>query len=90
MLAPGCATIRILDSFNTDRLGAALTVSRIFDDYTRLNLTLRDESVELRDIDTNAPTIVFQSEGETEIRSIASREASFCRRPRLSRPQRKA
>ncbi len=63
-------SIRILDSFNVDRLGGAVTLSRIFDETNRVNLTIRDEKVKLRNIEANAPTIVWESEGKTEIRGL--------------------
>ena len=63
-------SIRILDSFNVDRLGGAVMLSRIFDETNRVNLTIRDEKVRLRNIEANAPTIVWESEGKTEIRGL--------------------
>jgi outer membrane protein insertion porin family len=63
-------SIRILDSFNVDRLGGAITMSRIFNETNRVNLTVRDEKVKLRNIEPNAPTIVWQSQGKTEIRGL--------------------
>ena len=66
-------TTRILDTYNTDRIGGAATVSRNFDDFTRLGFTFRDETARVKNVDSNAPTIVFDNEGQTEIRGLQVR-----------------
>ena len=66
-------TTRILDTYNTDRVGGAVTVSRNFDDFTRLGFTFRDETAQVKNVDSNAPTIVFNNEGQTEIRGLQVR-----------------
>jgi outer membrane protein insertion porin family len=59
-----------MDAFDIDRLGGALTLSRIFDETNRISLSFRDEGVKLRNIEDNAPTLVWESEGKTEIRTV--------------------
>jgi outer membrane protein insertion porin family len=63
-------TIRVLDSYDTDKIGASLTLSRIFDETTTVSLNIRDEAIEIKNIDANAPLLVWENEGTTEIRAM--------------------
>lgn len=58
------------ESYDTKRLGAGLTLSRIFDESTKVSLSIRDEGVAVKNVDSNAPLLVWRSEGKTEIRTL--------------------
>ncbi len=62
--------IRILDSFDSDSLGLVVGLQRNFTDNFSVGVGLREEVVDIENIDANAPTIVWESEGSTEIRSF--------------------
>lgn len=66
----GYKTLRVLDSYNTHNLGTAVTFSRIFDETTKVSLTVRDEDVAVKSVDSNAPLLVWRNEGSTEIRAL--------------------
>ena len=66
----GYKTIRVLDSYDTDRVGVGVTVSRIFDENSAIRLSIRDETVAVKRIDNNAPLLIWDNEGDTEIRAL--------------------
>jgi len=71
MRVQGYRSLSALDpSYDTDALGMALTLSRNFSEHLAVNLTFRQETVDVEDIDADAPTIVFLSEGDNELRGI--------------------
>ena len=65
-------SLRILDSFNSDRRGAIVGLTRRFDDRLSTSLSIRQETIEVDDLDANAPAIVFDAEGQTEVRGLAA------------------
>jgi outer membrane protein insertion porin family len=67
----GYRTISGLDpSYDTDALGAAIGIHRNYSDNFSIGLTFRQETVDVEDIDSTAPTIVFLSEGDSEMRGV--------------------
>lgn len=58
------------DSFFMDALGAVIGLQRNFTDQLSLGLSVRQETVHIDDVDANAPAIVFDSEGRTEMRGL--------------------
>lgn len=69
----GFRTIRRFDSFTMDSLGAIVGLRRNFSENVSIGLSGRQETVRVRDINANAPTIVWDNEGSTEIRSLELR-----------------
>jgi outer membrane protein insertion porin family len=65
--------LRILDSYETDSRALVLGLQRNFSENLQIGLSLRQETTEVEDVEPNAPTIVFDSEGSTEIRSLTAR-----------------
>lgn len=55
------------EDWDENRLGYALGVSRRFTEDLRVGLTLRDERVEVDDIDPDAPQIVFDFQGRNRL-----------------------
>lgn len=66
----GYKTIRALDTYTIDRLGAAVGLSRIFDETASVTATLRNENVRINNIDDNAPVVVYENEGRSDIRGL--------------------
>ncbi|MCB9870849.1 MAG: BamA/TamA family outer membrane protein [Planctomycetes bacterium] len=66
----GYRTLRLMDSYNTDTLGVGLTLTRMFDENTSLQLGIRDEVVNIRRIDNNAPLLIWDNEGKSRIRAV--------------------
>lgn len=64
----GARELRRFDTFLTDRLRAGVTFTRNFTNEFSLGWTLRQETVDVEDPDINAPQIVFDAEGQTELR----------------------
>ena len=62
--------LRILDSYDSNSLGAIVGLQRNFSDDLQVGFQLRQETVRVRDVDANAPTIVYDAEGSTEMRSF--------------------
>lgn len=58
------------DSFFMDSLGAEIGLQRNFSEEVSLGLSVRQETVYVEDVDSNAPTIVYDAEGRTEMRGI--------------------
>jgi outer membrane protein insertion porin family len=67
----GRRQIRRMDGYDTDTLGGALTLSRQFTERWRVGLTLRDDTIDIEDVEANSPKIVFDAEGDHELRSLA-------------------
>ncbi len=67
----GFRSIRILDSFDSDSRGLIVGLQRNFTESVSLGVSLRQETTEVESVDANAPGIVFDAEGQTEIRSGA-------------------
>jgi outer membrane protein insertion porin family len=67
----GYRTISALDpSYDTDALGVAVGIQRNFSEHLTVGLTFRQETVDIKRIDPTAPTIVFLSEGDNEMRGV--------------------
>lgn len=66
----GFRSISFLDSYNQDSLGATVGLDRRFTDQLSAAITLRQESVTVEDVDPNAPGIVWDAKGQTELRTI--------------------
>jgi len=64
----GARELRRFDSYFTDRLRASVSLSRNFTEEFSIALSLRQETIEVDNPDANAPTIVFDAEGQTELR----------------------
>jgi outer membrane protein insertion porin family len=62
--------LQYLDSFKMDALGAVVGLERNFTDDLSVGMSFREETVEVEDIDANAPTIVWDAEGSTELRGV--------------------
>jgi outer membrane protein insertion porin family len=61
----------LLDSFRSDSFGIDVGLSRQFTENFSVGLAVREESVRIRDIQANAPGIVFDAEGTNEIRGFS-------------------
>jgi len=71
MRVQGYKTLSSLDpSYETDALGVALTLSRNFSEHFSAAVTFRQETVDIKHIDANAPTIVWLSEDNNEMRGV--------------------
>jgi outer membrane protein insertion porin family len=66
----GYRSIRFLDSYLSDGLGANVGLDRQFTDEFSAGISVRQESNEVFNLDRNAPTFVYQDEGTTELRGI--------------------
>lgn len=66
----GFRTLRFFDSFDMDSLGANVALNRQFTENFDIGLQVRQENVKVKNIDANAPTIVYDSEGSTELRGL--------------------
>ncbi len=58
------------ETFRSDAIGGSVGLSRIVDENMQVRATLRHETIELEELEFNAPTIIFENEGSTEIRSL--------------------
>ena len=56
------------DSFDADTLGAQVSLSRNFSENVSVTVSFLQQTTEIEDIENNAPTIVFDAEGSTEMR----------------------
>ncbi|MEM7204862.1 MAG: outer membrane protein assembly factor [Planctomycetota bacterium] len=66
----GFRSLRILDSFNSDARGLILGLQRNFTENFTLGFSVRQESIEIEDVDANAPQIVWDAFGQNEVRSV--------------------
>lgn len=66
----GYRRLQFYDSFLMDALGANVGLERNLSDEMSVGLTLRQETLDIRNPDPNAPTIVWDSEGQTELRGV--------------------
>jgi outer membrane protein insertion porin family len=60
--------LQFFDSFDMDSLGVVVGLERNFTENVAIGLSLRQETVEIENVDANAPTLVFGDEGSTEMR----------------------
>lgn len=63
-------TVWFREDWDEERLGASIRVGRRLGSDVRGDLTLRNELVEVSDIDGDAPQIVFDFEGERNLASL--------------------
>ncbi len=70
MRVNGFRRLQFLDSFDMDALGAGISINRAFTEEFDVGISVRQETVEVRGVDPNAPTIVFDAEGSTEMRGV--------------------
>lgn len=63
-------TFRALDSFLSDSIGGSLGFSKQFSDEFGAALTLRQETVSIENLRSNAPANVVANEGTSEIRAL--------------------
>lgn len=68
--ASGYRQLRILDSYNSSAMGAILGLQRNFSDDVQVGFQVRQETVRVDHVDANAPTIVYDAEGSTELRTL--------------------
>lgn len=68
----GYRRLQALDSFRSDTLGGELGLQRAFTEELSVGLSLRDETVNVRDIQASAPAIVYDAEGKTEVRGLSA------------------
>lgn len=69
----GFRSFRLLDSFNFDALGARVSLTKRFeeeDSILDVGFSLRQETIEIRDLDGNAPLNIVLDEGTSEIRAV--------------------
>lgn len=66
----GYRQLRVLDSFDTDSLGMVVGFQRNFTERFSTGLFVRQETVQVEDIDANAPGLVWDAQGSTELRGI--------------------
>ena len=62
--------LQALDSFRSDSAGLDLGFSRAFTEDFSVGVSLREEFVRIRDVQPNAPAVVFDGEGKSEIRGL--------------------
>lgn len=62
--------LRIFDSYDTDAKGVVTGLQRNFSENVQIGIQVRQETVDVDDIDPNAPTIVWDAEGSTELRTV--------------------
>ena len=70
MQVRGYRRLAFIDSYNTDALGATLGLIRNFTPEFQVGAYLEQQTVEIRARNANAPTIVFDSEGQSELRGV--------------------
>jgi outer membrane protein insertion porin family len=63
-------TVWFREDWDEDRVGASFKIGRRFGSDFRADLTLRNELVDVEDIDGDAPQIVFDFEGERSLASL--------------------
>jgi outer membrane protein insertion porin family len=73
MTVQGFRTIRLFDSFTMDSKGAIVGLRRNFDETFSVGASVRQETVQVEDVDADAPAIVWDNEGQTEIRGFEVR-----------------
>ncbi|MHC5062684.1 MAG: BamA/OMP85 family outer membrane protein, partial [Planctomycetota bacterium] len=56
------------DTYDADTLGAQVSLSRNFTEHTSVTVSFLQQTTDIDDIDPNAPTIVWDAEGNTEMR----------------------
>ena len=66
----GFEQMRILDSFNTDSLGLVLGMQRNFSEELQAGIFIRQETVDVDDLESDAPGLVKDAEGQTELRGM--------------------
>lgn len=66
----GYRQLRLFDSYQSDAAGVILSLQRNISEDLQFSLSARQETVEIDSIDANAPALVFDAEGQTEIRSL--------------------
>jgi outer membrane protein insertion porin family len=62
--------LQAFDSFFMDSLGGELGLQRNFTEELSVGLSVRQETVSVEDIDADAPTIVWDAEGRSEMRGL--------------------
>lgn len=66
----GFRGLQTWDSFRTDTLGASLGLERNFNEDFSIGLSMRQENVEVKDVQPYAPEIVWDAKGSTELRGL--------------------
>jgi outer membrane protein insertion porin family len=66
----GYKRLQFWDTYDQDSLGLQLGLQRNFSEELSIGASIRQETVKIENIDANAPTIVFDSEGRNEMRGI--------------------
>jgi outer membrane protein assembly factor BamA len=64
----GRRTLRYRDGYRSDTLGCELGLSRNLTDELQVGVSFREESIEIDEIAPDATSIVFDAEGQTELR----------------------
>jgi len=60
------------ESFVASSLGGSVGIERNLSEAVRVGITAQHETVRVRDIDANAPALVWDAEGRTELRSVGA------------------
>ncbi|MEZ5962662.1 MAG: POTRA domain-containing protein [Planctomycetota bacterium] len=68
----GYHTRRLWESFVASSLGATVGIERNLSEFVRVGLTAQHETLRVRDVDANAPRLVYDAEGATELRSLSA------------------
>lgn len=63
--------VRRFTTHREDRLGQRVTLAKSLDDNWSIDTSLRNESIRLRDIEVQAPSLLFAQEGTSELRSLS-------------------
>jgi outer membrane protein insertion porin family len=61
---------RLIDSYTWDGLGAFVGLDRSLTEYFRVGIGARQETIQVEDIAPDAPALVWDAEGQTEVRSL--------------------
>lgn len=64
----GFRNITFRDTYEADSLGVQVSLSRNFTEHTSVTVSFLQQTTDISDIDANAPTIVWNDEGKTEMR----------------------
>lgn len=63
---------RLWESFVASSFGGNVGVERSLSESVRVGITAQHETMRVRDIDANAPRLVWDAEGSTELRSLGA------------------
>lgn len=68
----GYHTRRLWESFVASSIGGTVGIERNLSETVRVGLTAQQETLRVRDVDANAPRVVWEAEGRTELRSLSA------------------